>query len=423
MTKFDLYNPRLLDEIANSFNEKIVGETNNKKMIFLACLTKDLPNDYKFSIIVVSRSSSGKTNLVKNILKPFQKDVIHYTNASDSFNMRTLEYVGKSIIFKEQLETVDDKGRATMRDMKFLLSEGEIKTGISEKKDGKWNATTYENKGIPVFITTSTNPNTDIETMNRLFVLSIDESENQTKQIVKNITREHSTPNFNDLWSEKLENLKGLVSLYQDLSKNTDGIIIPFLDKIENQIPIINHEMRRDYSRIIQLCKVIAFVHSPIRKKIQDNEGKIFPTDQFNTEKLYSYTVIAELSDFQEALEIGKNAIIQTLNKLDEKSIRVLQCVKDLSLKGQLTNAKEVSLNVDLSQNRAGEILRNLMNNGFLTRDKIDREFIYTSTKKKLETIDFQDVQFTEQDLEAWFNENYSNQKDRYEIVNPKLQV
>ena len=33
MSNFDLYSPRLLDEIVNSFNEKIVGETNNKKMV------------------------------------------------------------------------------------------------------------------------------------------------------------------------------------------------------------------------------------------------------------------------------------------------------------------------------------------------------------------------------------------------------
>ncbi len=424
MSNFDLYSPRLLDQIANSFNEKIVGETNNKKMVFLACLTKDLPRNYKFSIIVVSRSSSGKTNLIKNIVKPFEKDVIHYTNASDSFNMRTMEYVGDKIIFKEQLETVDDKGRATMRDLKFLLSEGEIKTGITEKKDGKWTPKTFNNTGKPVFLTTSTNPNTDIETINRLFVLSIDESESQTKQVLYNVMREHSTPNFDDSWKINLDNLKGLVSFYQELAKTTDGVIIPFLDKIVNQMPTSKHEIRRDFSRIIQLCKVITFCHSVIRKRIKDNVGKTMIKDSFGkTEKTYSYTVIAELDDFKEALEIGKDTITQTLNKLDEKSIKVFDSVRDMSQKGEIANAKNVSLNVGLSQNRTGDYLRNLMSNGFLTRDKVERDFVYSPTKKELEKIDFQDIEFTDKDLETWFNENYSKENDRFEIVNPKLQV
>ena len=192
-------------------------------MVFLACLTKDLPRDYKFSIIVVSRSSSGKTNLIKNIVKPFAKDVIHFTNATDSHKMRTMSYVGDKIIFEEQLETVDDKGRATNKNMKFLISEGEIITGISEKEDGKWTPKTFNNNGIPVYLTTSTNPNTDIETMNRLFVLSIDETESQTKLIMDNITREHSTPNFENSWNNTLENLRGLVALYQELAKETTG--------------------------------------------------------------------------------------------------------------------------------------------------------------------------------------------------------
>ena len=421
MTKFDLRNPRLLDEIADSFNEKIVGETNNKKLVFLACLTKDLPSNYKFSIIIQSRSSSGKTNLLKNIVKPFEKDVIHYTNATESYSMRTMGYVGKSIIFKEQLETVDDKGRGTIRDLKFLLSEGEIKSGIAEKKDGKWTPMMHTNSGVPVFLTTSTNPNTDIETVNRLFVISVDESESQTKQILNNISRQYSTPNHDDSWNNTLENLKGLVSFYEELAKETDGVIIPFLDKIVNQMPSKHHEIRRDFQRIIQLCMVITFSHSVIRKRIRDTEGKIMPSDQFgNTEKTFSYTVIAELDDFKEALEIGKDTITQTLNKLGEKTIKVLDSVKDLESKGDIATTKTVSLNIGLPQNTARDYLRNLLDNGFLTREKLEREYVYSLTKKELDTIDFQDFQFTDKDLETWFNENYS---DRFEIVKPKSQV
>ena len=88
--KFDLLDPNLLDKIADSFNEKIIGETNNKKILFLACMSKDLPQENRISAMISSSSSAGKSNITNRILDAFSDDVIEYTQFTDSFYMRKL---------------------------------------------------------------------------------------------------------------------------------------------------------------------------------------------------------------------------------------------------------------------------------------------------------------------------------------------
>ena len=85
---YDLKNENLLDEISNSFNEKIIGEKQNKKMIFLCCISKNLPRQFRQSGIVSSSSSAGKSNLINSILEIFSKDVIDHTDFTHSFFIR-----------------------------------------------------------------------------------------------------------------------------------------------------------------------------------------------------------------------------------------------------------------------------------------------------------------------------------------------
>lgn len=418
LKKYNIKDTDILDQIVNAFN--IVGETNNKKILFLSCISKDLPSDLHISSIVISRSSAGKSYLVKNILSVFQKDVLFFTNATESFQNRTFNNTYGKIIFKEQLETKDDKGRLTLENLKFLLSEGEIKTGISDKIDGQWTPKVLENFGKPVFITTSTNPNIDTETINRLFVLSINESEKQTKQIVSNILEKHSNPKFEDSWNNKKSELIELVKVYEELAKQTTNIMIPFLPKIYHLIPTSNHEIRRDIERIINICKLVAFSHSANRIRIRDNQGKTKFKDQYgNTEDVYSYIVIAEPQDMQEALDIGSDVIKQTLNKIDLNSQHILDIVKELDRENnhQGVTVNDVSKKSKLSPNRIGEIMRNFVYTNFLRRIKESREYLYFVSEKKVDTISFDKIDFTKDDLEKWFNEKYDT--ERYTLDYP----
>ena len=178
-TLFDLTDNDLLDKIASNI-PVIQGENNNKKIIFLSCISKDLPRKYRegLSIVVSSKSSAGKSTLIENCLKPFTKDVFPFTSFTDSFFQR--HFKDKSlnglILHQEQIEKTNYSGQVGFSIPKFQLSEGNTRYGLSERdKDGKFTDTILQVTGFPIYITSTTNPDIDPQQLNRITLLQTDE--------------------------------------------------------------------------------------------------------------------------------------------------------------------------------------------------------------------------------------------------------
>ena len=252
--KFNLQDHDLLDKIAESLNQKIIGETNNKKIIFLVCLTKDLQRDERLSLIISSGSSAGKSNLLNIVLEIFQKDVIDFTEFTQSYYQRQMSNLNGKIIKLEQMEKTNLRGQVTISNLKHQLSEGKLKIGLSERDEtGKW------------------------------------------------------TP--------------------KEL------------------------EIRRDLNKILNLTKAIAFCHCANRKRIRDNNGETQILDQFaTTEKVYRYSLIAELDDIKEALEIGKDIFSQTLNKLNKSTMEIITHARELDKEKQGFTSSDMAKVTGLSQ-------------------------------------------------------------------------
>ena len=129
---FDLKDDNLLDQIVNSIT-KVKGESNNKKIIILSCISKDLPRIYRdgLSLVISSKSSAGKSTIIDNCLMPFTKDVFPFTKITDSFFKR--EFKNKSlngkILHEEQIERTNKIGQAILSIPKFQLSEGITRFG------------------------------------------------------------------------------------------------------------------------------------------------------------------------------------------------------------------------------------------------------------------------------------------------------
>lgn len=402
-TKYDVKDPALLSQIAQSYSSKIVGEENNIKTLFCACISKDLPRYNRISVIIASQSSSGKSNLVNSILEPFEEDTLDYTEFTTAFLKRTEMMFNGKILKIEQMEKVDEKGKVTMSSLKHLLSEGKLKTGLVDKNEKNQNKNkTLEVTGIPVYISTSTNFNFDPETLNRTFLMEIDESEEQSGKIVNHQLKKYSTLEKHDKWKNEKEELVNLVKMYKGIAHQVTQIIIPFAQKIEDRIPINDITIRRDLQKILNLTCVIAFIHCANRIRIQDNDGKDFVQDQFgNTEKHYTYSLLAEPSDFKEALAIAGKTIKQTLNKLNDSSMQVLNAFlkeyKDNNCQG--VTVKDMSKALKKSDNRTRELLNQLWSSGFLSRDDKGKTKLYFSTEKQFEDIKTDDIEFSKEEL------------------------
>lgn len=422
-SKYDVKDPEILSKIVKGFESKIVGEENNIKLLWCAFISKDLPKKYRLSVIITSQSSAGKSNLVNSILEPFKEDVIDFTDYTPAFLQRS-EFMMNGKIFKmEQMERTNDKHQVSMSNLKFVLSEGVLKIGLVDTNEkGKREPRTLEVRGIPVFISTSTNHNIDPETQNRTFLMQIDESEEQTKKIASHIFKQYSTLSINDTWNKELEELKKLANAYKGLAHQITDIIIPFGDKLLERIPTANLEMRRDLQKVLNLTSVITFIHASKRIRIRDNEGRQFLLDQWgNTEKRYTYALVADPSDFQEALQIGGETIKQTLNKLNKSSMDIYKSFIELYHENQNEGitVKDMAQKTHLSQNRARELLSQLLSSGHLTREKSAREYHYFPTEKKFQDINTSDIVFTKEELDQLLQNELNGHADRLEILYP----
>lgn len=438
-TKYDIKNPRILDDIVRGYSHKIVGESNNIKTLFCSCISKDLPRKYRLSVIITSQSSAGKSNLVNNILAPFMKDVIDYTDYSQAFLKRQIAFSLDGKIFKmEQMEKTNENKQVSIGSLKFLLTEGKMRVGLVERdQTGKQTPTTFEVNGIPVFISTSTNFRIDPETLNRTFLSQIDESEEQTKNIINHIFIDYSTLSINDKWKSEVKELEKLVDIYKKLSHQITDIIIPFGKKIIDKIPTREITIRRDLQKILNLTCVITFLHASQRIRIQDVDGKTFIVGAFaEMENRYTYALIAEPSDFKEALEIAGSTIKQTLNKLNEVSMAILDKIRQAcydKANGNKTQqnllplepeegitVKEMAGILKKSDNRTRELMNQLWNAGFLTREKIkSKEYVYYLTEKQFEKIDVDNIEFTQDELQEWIKEQTSMHPEKLKVLYP----
>lgn len=419
----DIKYTNILEEVIKLYNPKVVGEEDNIKLLWCACISKDLPNKYRMSVIITSQSSAGKSNLTNSVLEPFNDDVLEFTDYTQAYLQRTEWNMNGKILKMEQMERTNEKRQISLGKLKFMLSEGVLKIGLVEKNDkGKNEPKMFEVRGIPVFISTSTNYNIDPETLNRTFLMQVDETEEQTKKIIDYVLDDYSTLSINDKWSKNKEKLKEYAKTYKEFAHQITDILVPFKAKIKEIIPTSDITMRRDLAKILNLTCVIAFLNFPNRTLIANNDGQHFLTSVWgDTEKRYTYALIAEASDFELALRIGGETIDQTINKVNKASKDLLDRFKKIEaehLEG--VTVSMVAKEIQKSDNRTRELLEQLRNSGFLTREREGKGYRYSSTQKKFENISLKEFEFTKEELDQYIQSQIGEYKDKFTVVNVK---
>jgi predicted transcriptional regulator len=414
---------KLLDTIARRYSSKIVGEPKNIKTLVCCFVSKDLPKEYRLSTIIANNSSTGKSYMLNNVLAPFHDDLVDYTDFTEAHFKRTQKFVDGKIIKLEQLERTNENQQLSMQRLKHLLSEGRLKFGVVDKSEkGENQARDFEIVGFPIFVTTVTKFEIDSETANRVFMMQLDESENQTEKIIEHTLNKYSKLGVNESWEQDKEELEQFFKKLKDMAHHVDGISIPFANKLKSIIPK-NLEIRRDLTKILNLTCVIAFIHGLNRPYILDKNGKNFIKDQYgNTENEPTYRIIAKPEDFIEALEIGGQTIRQTINKSSLKMMEIQALLKKLYNEKigkveQAVTVKEIMKPSNLSENRAREYLNELVDKGFAIKDDNQREHKYSPTDRKFSDLNPESIIFSEAEFQSWIKTEVEPYGDRYSLV------
>lgn len=255
-----LRDPRLLDRVLEDFDKcGVVGEETNKKVSYLAAVSRLLPKP--LAIVTQSSSAAGKSSLMDAVLD-FMPEEQH--EEYSAMTGQSLYYMGEKNLKHKILAITEQQGaeRASYP-LKLLQSEGKLKIASTGKDpvSGKHVTHDYTVEGPVMIFFTTTAHEVDEELLNRCIVLTVNEDREQTRAIHQK-QREAQT----------LEGLKTRMRQNKilKLHRNAQRLLRP--------IPVVNEHLknldfpdqmtrtRRDHMKFITLISAIALLHQHQRE-------------------------------------------------------------------------------------------------------------------------------------------------------------
>jgi len=406
----DPNDPDISEKVKNHYLD-IVGEKHNIFLLFLAALSHNLPKSLRISVHVNSSSGSGKSWLIRKILKPFSDSVEEITRFTDAWFNNAADEMDEKILFWHEIDRSDEMGKGTIGNIKILLSDEGISYRKMEQSPDGWIPKNYKSSAMPVIITTSTNQ-LNSEDARRFFTISTDEGEEQTQNIIKHSLKKAQSPSFLKKIDGSYKHLEILGEFYEKMADNVEEIHIPFASRIESIMP--KHlQMRTNVTRLIQLTKLFAFLHIMNRKCIVVSK-----------EEGIEYHILAQLDDLRHALSIGSR-IFDKDDELPSGSLKLLKIIRGEVERKIETDGlnpwptiKECKDIMNLAQATFYSYLNPLEKYGFIEKINIPNSKEKTlklteegANRALQENGDGNEINFSEEELLEWKSSEFENGK------------
>ena len=182
---------KLIDVILDDYEQcGLVGERSNKLLSYLAMTSRKMSRP--LAVLNLSSSGSGKSALQDGayaFCPP--EEAIKTTNLS----AKALFHRDKNSLKHKFLVLEEGKGvESAAYALRVLISSGELITEVATKDPSSGRLVTMRNRveGPVAVSLTTTSPDTDAETRSRFFVISTDESPEQTEAILDLQRRQHT---------------------------------------------------------------------------------------------------------------------------------------------------------------------------------------------------------------------------------------
>ncbi len=346
-------NPGILHEIKRDLDIPVAGEDGAKLTLFLTCCSCGW--ERPLGLALLGGSGSGKSHLISSVLKYFpDSSVKHLTRVTGAYLDRLQTNLNGKILWVEELVGAE----AGFGQLRISLSEGGLVLGTVQR-DSKGNLTSVEitTQGWPVFVTSTTAPIIgDKELENRLLIRSLDESEEQTRKVLK-----HEAESFQRGWSARWKPNAAIRSLFDVSNLSPLPVTLPFAADVADLFPSKRTESRRDLPKLFQLTKISGWLHQWQRSIIRD-------------EKYGGSHILADFLDLKYALEIAGPSISESLQRRPHHMTAILDL---FTSEHPLWTPQAARLKLGLSLNRTRSLLNALMELGFVGRQEEKRPFEY----------------------------------------------
>jgi hypothetical protein len=263
---------RFADDLAKA---GLVGEDRNAKVLFLALTTRLF--ERPVSVAVKGPSSGGKSYIVEVVLRFFP--ATGYWSRT-GMSERALAYSDEDfrhrhLVIFEAAGMISDFGSYLIRS---LLSEGRIEYEFPEKTKDGIKPRVIRKEGPTGLVVTTTAPRLHPENETRLLSLTVKDTPEQTKIILRALARGPETTDTVDY--ARWHAFQTLLETGQRCA------VVPFARMLADMIPPVAVRLRRDFRMLLALIEAHASLHRERRES--DEQGRILAT-------LDDYAAVREL--------------------------------------------------------------------------------------------------------------------------------
>ncbi len=335
-----------IDQVIESSG--IVGEENNRKMVFVIASTYKMLNPLHG--LIQGTSGSGKTHLINgiaNLMPP--EDLLNMTRITSKslYHYKNEDLISKLVLIQD-IDGLDDEAMFAFREMQ---SAGFVSSSTTYKNRlGQLVSTVKTVKSHFASLVATTHAEIYYDNLSRSIVMGVNESHDQTQKIIQYQNRQTAgviDPMEQKQAKELLQNCMRTLKPYEVVNRYADKL----------QLPVEAKMLRRLNNHYQDFVKQITLLHQYQRKK--DEQGRLLSTRE----------------DLKLACEILFDAIMWKIDELDSSLRQFFEQLKTYIKK----------------QNSSGQYrftTREIRQAFYISRAQVDR---YIQDLRRLEYIQIAD--------------------------------
>jgi hypothetical protein len=308
-----LKRPDILERVARDLEALgYVGENANKKIGYLITISRKLESP--LSGVIISRAGAGKSRLMEalaDLVPP--EDLVSYTRITP----QALYYAPNRSLKNKLMVAGEDEGLlGSDYAIRELISSKKIKLAapMKDQVNGRMTTAEYEVEGPIALLFSTTQPAIHYENATRCFLLSLDESAEQTERVL-NFQRRRKTL---DGIMRAIE-ARSLRRVHQNAQRLLKPLLVvnPFAEGL--RFSALKIESRREHDKYLSLIEAVAFL------KQHQREVKRLPADGREVQ----YIEVTQ-EDIADADRLMTEAFGDQDKELSGPSRRLLELVRKL---------------------------------------------------------------------------------------------
>ena len=342
--------PDILRELDRSLERSgLVGERDTAFLLYLAFTSRVL--EQPVSICVKGLSSAGKSFTLKQVAQHFPENA--YV-AGTGLSEHNLQYSDDDLQHKMlvvyEWRGIKDAGQYALESM---LSEGHIVYRTVEKgEDGRLGESVRTRPGPTGFLTTTTRTRIPGDMENRLFAITSDDTDGQTRQIFreqgKHAEQAIERPTRPDADWAPWHALQGFIG------NSPTAVSVPYAGILAELASPTSVRLRRDFPRMLALVKTHALLHQRTRER--DDNGAIVAT-------LTDYARVRKLT--HDLMAEGASLSVSAETRATVDAVRAL-CQAGDSPGTEVTN-QQVAAFLGLDKTTVSRRVKRAIDGGYLT--------------------------------------------------------